>query len=155
MREAVKELLKKLKPKINLDRLKKDISKKYKLIKIPTNIEILNHLTKKERLRFKDYLITKPVRTLSGVAPVAVMTKPISCPHVKKGAGPCSYCPGGPNSYFGNIPQSYTGKEPATMRAIRANYDSYLQVFNRLEHYIILGQAPEKVELIIMGGTFP
>ena len=155
MKEAVKELLKRLNSKINLDRLKKDISKKYKLKKIPTNIEILNNLTKEERLKFKDYFITKPVRTLSGVAPVAIMTKPLSCPHVKSGIGPCSYCPGGPNSYFGNIPQSYTGKEPATMRAIRANYDSYLQVFNRLEHYIILGQIPEKIELIVMGGTFP
>ena len=155
MREAVKELLKRLNHKINLDRLKKDISKSYKLKKIPTNIEILNYLTNEERLRFKDYLITKPVRTLSGVAPVAVMTKPLVCPHVKKGVGPCSYCPGGPNSYFGNTPQSYTGKEPATMRAIRSNYDPYLQVFNRLEHYVILGQVPEKIELIVMGGTFP
>ena len=155
MEKAIRELLSRLKPGVNLDRLKKDISKKYKLNKILTNIEILNNLNKEQRLRFKDYFITKPVRTLSGVAPVAVMTKPLPCPHVKSGVGPCSYCPGGPNSYFGNIPQSYTGKEPATMRAIRANFDSYLQIFNRLEHYIILGQIPEKVELIIMGGTFP
>ena len=64
-------------------------------------------------------------------------------------------CPGGPASPFGDIPQSYTGKEPATMRAIRNEYDPYMQVMNRLEHYVVMGQNPEKVELIIMGGTFP
>ena len=150
----VKDLLKQLKPGINLDKLKKSAARKYKLKKIPTNIEILNLLNEKERKLYKDYFITKPVRTLSGVAPIAVMTKPLPCPHAKKG-GPCSYCPGGPSSVFGDIPQSYTGKEPATMRGLRAGFDSYLQVFNRLEHYIVLGQVPEKVELIIMGGTFP
>ena len=150
----IKDLLKALKPGINLDKAKKLAARKYKLNKVPTNIEILNLLNDKERKLYKDYFITKPVRTLSGVAPIAVMTKPLPCPHAKKG-GPCSYCPGGPGSVFGDIPQSYTGKEPATMRGLRAGFDSYLQVFNRLEHYVILGQAPEKVELIIMGGTFP
>ncbi|MBI2052836.1 MAG: hypothetical protein HYT34_01160, partial [Candidatus Ryanbacteria bacterium] len=53
------------------------------------------------------------------------------------------------------MPQSYTGHEPTTMRAIRNNYDSYLQVFNRLEQYIILGHNCDKIELIVMGGTFP
>src|SRR3989344_4149092 len=152
--EYVKDLLKQLNPGVNFDKLKKLAARKYKLKKIPTNIEILNLLNEKERKLYKDYFITKPVRTLSGVAPIAVMTKPLPCPHAKKG-GPCSYCPGGPGSVFGDIPQSYTGKEPATMRGLRAGFDSYLQVFNRLEHYVILGQAPEKVELIIMGGTFP
>ena len=152
--DYVEDLLKQLKPGINLDKLKKLAARKYKLRKIPTNIEILNLLNEKERKLYKDYFITKPVRTLSGVAPIAVMTKPLPCPHAKKG-GPCSYCPGGPSSVFGDIPQSYTGKEPATMRGLRAGFDSYLQVFNRLEHYIVLGQIPEKVELIIMGGTFP
>jgi len=60
-------------------------------------------------------------------------------------------CPGG--TQF-NTPQSYTGKEPAARRASRAKYNPYQQVFNRLEQYIILGQMPQKIELIIMGGNF-
>src|SRR3989344_3707002 len=78
------------------------------------------------------------------------MTEPRECPH-----GSCTFCPGGVKSYFGSVPKSYTGNEPASMRAIRNKFDAYLQVFNRLEHYVLLNQIPEKVELIIMGGTFP
>lgn len=94
-------------------------------------------------------IITKPSRTIAGVAPVAIMTRPEKCPH-----GTCIFCPGGPGSYFGNIPQSYTGNEPASMRAVRNNFDPYLQVFNRLEHYALLGQDFSKAEVIIMSGTF-
>lgn len=150
MEEFYKELIgiiKKEKPnKEKLNKIKIHLCKKYKLSRIPTNIEILIHAKKKDNLK----IITKPTRTLSGVAVIAIMTSPKKCPH-----GRCIYCPGGPKSYFGNIPQSYTGKEPATMRAIRNRYDPYLQIFNRLEQYILLGHVPEKIELIIMGGTFP
>ena len=96
------------------------------------------------------FIQTKPVRTISGVAPIAIMTYPRSCDH-----GTCTFCPGGPNSYFGDVPKSYTGNEPASMRSIRNKFDAYLQVFNRLEQYSLLNQTPEKVELIVMGGTFP
>jgi len=150
MEEFYKELIriiKKEKPDKNkLNKIKIKLCNKYKLGRIPTDIEILIHAKKKDNLK----LITKPTRTLSGVAVIAIMTSPKKCPH-----GKCIYCPGGPKSYFGNIPQSYTGKEPATMRAIRNRYDPYLQIFNRLEQYILLGHVPEKIELIIMGGTFP
>lgn len=129
---------------------KTDLCKKYSLKRIPTDIQILTNLTNKQALLVKKYLQTKPMRTGSGVTVVAVMTKPMPCPH-----GKCTYCPGGPNSHFGDTPQSYTGHEPATMRGKRAGYDAYLQVFNRLEQYIVTGHNPEKVELIIMGGTFP
>ena len=89
------------------------------------------------------------MRSQSGVSVVAVMTKPTRCPH-----GKCIYCPGGVDSFFGSVPQSYTGKEPATRRAIRNRFDPYLQIFNRLEQYIASGHLPEKIELIVMGGTF-
>ncbi len=138
-----------------LARLKRNLSQKYKLKSIPTNIEILLHVPQKEIPLLKKQLLTKPTRTISGVAPVAIMTKPFPCPHAKSGIGPCIMCPGGPKSSFGDVPQSYTGKEPATMRGIRNKYESYLQVFNRLEQYILLGHNCEKVELILMGGTFP
>jgi len=133
-----------------LKEIKRNLAKKYSLNKLPSNIELLNYLSVKPK-----EIITKPTRTLSGVAPIAVMTKPTRCPHVKDGVGPCVMCPGGPKSYFGSVPQSYTGKEPATMRAIRNKFDPYLQVFNRLEQYTLLNHNLEKIELIVMGGTFP
>ena len=104
-----------------LAKLKRDLALKYKFNKIPTNIDILLHAKKPDTIKSK--LQTKPTRTISGVAPVAIMTKPHPCPH-----GKCAYCMGGPKSFFGNVPQSYTGKEPATMRGIRNNYDPYLQI---------------------------
>src|SRR3989338_6656166 len=82
------------------------------------------------------------------------MSEPYPCPHTMKGIGPCTYCPGGPGSAFGDVPQSYTGKEPSTRRSIRNNYDPYLVVFNRLEHYVAMGKVPDKAEIIIQGGTF-
>lgn len=138
------------KPKKALMSKKLALSKKYGLKYTPSDIEILTHLNPEEYSEIKKHLITKPTRTGSGVTVVAVMTKPMRCPH-----GKCTYCPGGPGSVFGDVPQSYTGHEPATMRGIRAAYDAYIQVFNRLEQYVVLGQNPEKVELILMGGTFP
>src|SRR3989344_2761991 len=127
---------------MNIEKFKGQIARKNKLNLLPKTItfNLLNNSNIK----------SKPVRTISGVAPVAIMTKPEDCPH-----GTCTFCCGGPESYFGDVPQSYTGNEPASMRAIRNKFDPYLQVFNRLEHYILMKHFPNKVELIIMGGTFP
>ena len=66
----------------------------------------------------------------------------------------CVYCPGGPDSDFEYSTQSYTGYEPTSMRAIRARYDPYLQTRNRLDQLKSLGHSVDKVEFIIMGGTF-
>ena len=149
--EIVKEIdRRKITEQDSLNAVKKEIAKTYKFKGFLTNIMILSNLSSEEAEKFKKILLTKPARSQSGVSVIAIMTKPIKCPH-----GKCIYCPGGLNSFFGSVPQSYTGREPATMRAIRANYDSYMQVMNRLEQYIITGHVPQKVELIIMGGTFP
>ena len=134
----------------DVERLKMQLVKECDLKRIPTNIEILLRAEEKDVPQLRKFLSTKLTRTLSGVSPVAVMTEPSFCPH-----GKCTMCPGGPGSPFGDVPMSYTGHEPATMRGKRAGYDSYIQVFNRLEQYILLGQNVDKVELIIMGGTFP
>ncbi len=136
--------------KAGLDLYKTKLSKELKIRRIPTNIEILTHATKEDMVELKKYLATKKTRTISGVTPVAVMTEPSFCPH-----GKCTMCPGGPGSPFGDVPMSYTGHEPATMRGMRAGYDSYIQIFNRLEQYVLLGHPIDKIELIIMGGTFP
>jgi elongator complex protein 3 len=124
--------------------------KKYLLKKIPTDIEIYLNSNIRDSEKIKKFIETKPTRTGSGVAVVATMTKPSDCPH-----GSCIYCPGGIKSEFGDIPKSYTGKEPSTMRGIRNNFDPYHIIFNRLEQYIVMGQNPNKVDQIIMGGTFP
>jgi elongator complex protein 3 len=139
------------------------LCKKYKIEQPPTEIDIFMHADKRQTKELRkpeimEVMQTKPTRTASGVAVVAVMTKPFQCPHQtrKDGNGkPCIYCPGGPASFFGDVPQSYTGKEPATLRGLRNNFDPYMQIFNRLEQYIVSGHAPEKIELVVMGGTFP
>ena len=146
--EILKILKQKKLSKQEISKLKIKFCRKYH-INIPTDIRILLSADAKDRKLLK-HLITKPTRTISGVAVCAIMTKPIKCPH-----GKCAICPGGPGSVFGNMPQSYTGKEPAARRAIRNNFDPYLQVMNRLEQYIMTGHVPDKLELIIMGGTFP
>jgi len=150
-REILEEVKKrKIKDQHRFNRIKLEVLQKHKLLEIPTNVDIASVASAEDRERYKDLLTIKPTRTSSGVSVVAVMTKPIKCPH-----GKCLYCPGGPGSGFGDVPQSYTGKEPATRRAIRNKYDSYLQVANRLEQYLAMNKIPDKIELIIMGGTFP
>jgi elongator complex protein 3 len=86
------------------------------------------------------------MRTISGVAIVAVMTSPEECPH-----GSCIPCPGGPSN---NTPQSYTGHEPAALRAILNDFDPFYQTKNRLDQLKAIGHEVNKIDLIIMGGTF-
>ena len=149
-KELIKEIIKrKLETQEQVLKLTRELARKHRPKVFPSLIQIISHADSKQFQKLK-HLVTKPTRTISGVTPIAIMTSPEQCPH-----GKCITCPGGPKSHFGDIPQSYTGHEPATMRGIRNNYDPYLQVFNRLEQFILLNQSVEKVELIIMGGTFP
>jgi len=133
--------------KEQLSKLKIKLSRKYDVKQIPSDIKIFLNLSENDFNRVK--ITNKPVRSQSGVSVVAIMTSPRKCAH-----GTCTFCPGGPGSIFGDVPQSYTGREPNPRRAARNNYDPYLQIFNRLEQYIATGHYPEKIELIIMGGTF-
>ncbi len=149
-KQILQEIKEKKLSKKDIQSLKTKLSRELSLKRIPRDIEILLHAPSDELAFFTKYLSSKETRTLSGVTPVAVMTEPSFCPH-----GKCTMCPGGPGSPFGDVPMSYTGHEPATMRGMRAGYDSYLQVYNRLEQYILLGQPVDKIDLIIMGGTFP
>ncbi|MBI4151667.1 tRNA uridine(34) 5-carboxymethylaminomethyl modification radical SAM/GNAT enzyme Elp3 [Candidatus Woesearchaeota archaeon] len=148
--ELLAELRQKHFPELALTKLKRSLALKHNLKTIPSNVDVLLHAPVGEISSLKKKLLTKPVRTISGVSPVAVMTAPSRCPH-----GKCTFCPGGLHSPWGDVPQSYTGHEPATLRGIRNDYDSYLQVMNRLEQYVLLGHAFDKVEIIVMGGTFP
>ena len=150
-KEIIEEILsRKVLTEEEVNRIKALVCKRYGLDRIPSNSEILNFVSPDLREKFLRILKKKPVRTISGIAVVAVMAKPYPCPH-----GRCIYCPGGPNSVFGDVPQSYTGREPATMRALHNVFDPYAQVKNRLEQLKTIGHPIDKVELIIMGGTFP
>jgi elongator complex protein 3 len=131
----------------HLERIKMEICRAHHSPVIPKNSAILAATLPSERERLLSVLRLKPSRTLSGVAPVAVMTSPAPCPH-----GRCLPCPGGPDHPFGT-PQSYTGEEPAALRAREHGYDPYLQVRARLDQFRALGHPVDKAELIVMGGT--
>jgi len=85
----------------------------------------------------------KSTRTISGVTPVAVMTQPMDCP------GECIYCP-----TYSATPQSYTPESPAVLRGRECDFDAAGQVRLRLKALTDMGHPTDKVELIVMGGTF-
>lgn len=127
--------------KQEFEKKKVDFARKNKLKQLPLTSEILDALNIKTPPSF---LVTKPTKTLSGVTVIAVMTKPGECP------GKCIYCP---NSEI--APRSYTGFEPAAMRAKRNDFDAYKQIKDRLHQFEATGHPTNKIELIVMGGTFP
>lgn len=87
--------------------------------------------------------VRKPTKTISGITPVAVMLPSRKCSH-----GTCTYCPSL------NVPQSYTPKSPVVLRASAVKYDAYKQVAGRLKSFSLMNHPTDKIELIIMGGTF-
>jgi elongator complex protein 3 len=99
--------------------VKNKISRQYKLRGTPKVADLLRGLPLQYRAAISQFLLTKPVRTASGVAVVAVMAKPHRCPHLQYTGAVCVYCPGGPDSDFEYSTQAYTGYEPTSMRAIR------------------------------------
>ncbi len=131
--------------KDGLNQIKMDVCRELHTA-VPKDFEITNFLKAQEK-GFPQTLKPKPTRTASGVNVVAVMTAPAKCPH-----GRCVYCPGGPEY---DVPSSYTGHEPASMRGIQNRFDPYLQVKSRLDQLRTVGHVVSKVELIVMGGTFP
>lgn len=144
------------KPKkdLNLNNLRSQIAKKNYLTTQPPLTAIIAAVPEHYKPYILPKLIAKPIRSSSGIAVVAVMCKPHRCPHISYTGNVCVYCPGGPDSDFEYSTQSYTGYEPTSMRAIRARYDPYEQVRGRVEQIKSLGHSVDKVEIIIMGGTF-
>jgi elongator complex protein 3 len=148
LREIIDLLLEKEEPtRDDVEHAKFQVTRKHNLGRIPGNSELIRLLTEDEREKLIPVLRRKATRALSGVNVVAVMTKPMPCPH-----GRCAYCPGGPEA---GSPQSYTGHEPAAMRGIQNSYDPYSQVRSRMEQLEAIGHTVDKVDLIVMGGTFP
>ncbi|MGJ3237503.1 MAG: elongator complex protein 3 [Anaerolineae bacterium] len=85
----------------------------------------------------------KPMRTISGVTPVTVLTKPFPCP------GECIFCPNDVR-----MPKSYLSDEPGAQRAEQNSFDPYLQTYVRLQTYHNMGHPVDKIEVIILGGTW-
>lgn len=153
MKLAIKDLLQNyselFKNRDDLEMAKRSICKKYKLASI-LNSEILQEyrlllLQKKIKPNsvLESILRKRSVRTLSGIAPVAVLTKSYPCP------GTCAYCP-----HESDVPASYLSNEPAVMRAIRCGYNPYKQVALRLRALENNGHEPTKIEIIVIGGTW-
>ncbi|KAK2725132.1 elongator complex protein 3 [Artemia franciscana] len=139
---------------VNLNKVKSHISSKYALDSSPRLVDIIAAVPPEYKKIIVPKLKAKPIRTASGIAVVAVMCKPHRCPHINFTGNICVYCPGGPDSDFEYSTQSYTGYEPTSMRAIRARYNPYLQTRSRVEQLKQLGHSVDKVEFIVMGGTF-
>lgn len=150
--EKIVELYKQNK-KIDVTKLVREVARNYKLSVLPRTVDIISCIPSEYQSLIAS-LRVKPVRTASGVAVVAVMCIPHRCPHIALTGNICVYCPGGPDSSFEYSTQSYTGYEPTSMRAIRARYDPYEQARERLNQLKNLGHSTDKVEYIIMGGTF-
>jgi len=131
----------------DLEAAKTEVCGEYGSPKVPQNSDLLDRAPDDARDAVEQVVRRKPVRTASGVSPVAIMTSPERCPH-----GKCLYCPGGPDSAFSSA-QSYTGHEPAAARGQQNDYDPYGQVRLRLEQLRQIGHPVDKVELILMGGT--
>ncbi len=141
----------KAKPKssADLDVLKKKLAKKFK-ISTPSNVDLLkayHNLRKNKRLKTDEFLetlfIKKPIRSLSGIVNISVLTKPYPCP------GNCIFCP-----TEKNLPKSYVSGEPAVQRAVALKFDPFLQVKKRIEMLENQGHPTDKIELRIIGGSF-
>lgn len=85
----------------------------------------------------------KPMRTISGVTPVTVLTKPFPCP------GECIFCPNDVR-----MPKSYLSDEPGAQRAEQNGFDPYLQTYTRVQTYYNMAHPTDKIEVIILGGTW-
>jgi elongator complex protein 3 len=127
----------------------KQLNRKYQL-PTPSHAEIIASykiLLSQHKIRqnkfFEEKLKKRPMRSLSGVTVVSVLTKPYPCP------GHCLYCPTDKN-----FPKSYLPGEPAADRAKSLKYDPYHQVKYRLETLQKIGHSTDKIELIVIGGSF-
>ncbi len=138
-----------IKTEKDLHALKRKISKKHK-INCPKNIQLLkkyHELLENKRIKrsldLEMLFRTRPIRSLSGIVNVSVLTKNYPCP------GKCVYCP-----TQNKIPKSYLKKEPAVQRAILTNFNPYQQVVTRIKSLKKTGHPVDKIDLRIIGGTW-
>lgn len=146
------QIVLKRKPKTHakLNKIKRKFAKDEKISTIVTNAELLQlyqeQITQdeiKDDPDLRTLLKKRAIRTLSGVAPVAVLTKAYPCP------GKCAFCP-----TESQMPKSYLSNEPAVMRAVLTKFNPHKQVSVRIKALENNGHATDKIELIVMGGTW-
>src|SRR3989338_4834698 len=132
-----------------LDRFKKEFAKKEK-IATPGNIEmarayqsLVERKKIPENLIFQKLLQKRKIRSLAGVSVITVLTKPFYCP------GKCVFCP-----TEQGMPKSYLSNEPGAMRAVLNDFDPQKQIRTRLKSLNDQGHPTDKVEVIVLGGTF-
>ncbi len=125
-------------------------SRRGKASEMPTNAELLTLYHEmvasgEEVLNHDIELLLRKIKTKSnsGVAVVSLLTKPFPCP------GRCTYCP-----TEANMPKSYLSKEPAAARALSNEFDPRKQIFMRLESLLVNGHPIDKIEIIVIGGTW-
>ena len=149
IRDIIKELIgNPTYPKEKITQLKNRILRKYSIPKTMKNSIIMEYATEYELEIILPILRRRSTRTISGVTVVAVMTEPLECP------GKCLFCPGSDSQPGEKAAKSYTGQEPAAKRSIIYGYDPYLQTRHRILDLQAIGHKTDKVEIILMGGTF-
>jgi elongator complex protein 3 len=148
--KIIKDLIKsKIKTLDDLARAKRRLAKKNK-IPLLSNIALLksyHKLAENGKIvapkNFESLLKTRPIRSLSGIVNISVLTKSYACP------GRCLFCP-----TEKAIPKSYVSGEPAVERAKALKYDPYQQTKRRIEMLKNEGHPTDKIELRIVGGTW-
>ncbi len=133
-----------------LTALKRDFSKKENLPDLPSNIQLLQTyyaMIKSKKIQkdpqIEQLLKKRAIRSESGIVSVQVLTKPFACP------GQCIFCPNDPT-----MPKSYIKSEPGAMRALLNRFDPIRQVYNRLLSLTLTGHETDKIEMIVLGGSF-
>ncbi len=129
--------------KADVEALKKKHSATHQLPQVIGNEELIAASRQLGLQQLVPLLRKSPVRAKSGVAVVAVMIRPVSCPYN------CAYCPTSDIAA-----KSYTGHEPAALRARQNEFDAYRQATARLRQFTDNGHETSKCEAIVMGGTF-
>ncbi len=146
----IKKLIKRrVKTPNGLAKVKREIAKRFK-VSCPSNIQLLKEYHKllgKKRIKrnsqLERLLRKRPIRTLSGVAVVSLLTKPYPCP------GKCIFCP-----TEKGLPKSYLRGEPAAERAFKLKFDPFSQVEKRIESLKNQGHPTDKIEIRVIGATF-
>lgn len=119
----------------------KNIPKNSKILSVYRRLVQAKKISPKPNL--EKILQIRQSRSLSGLTPLAVMTEPFPCP------GRCIFCP-----LEQGMPKSYLSDEPAAQRAKKLNFDPTLQIKSRLKQLIATGHPIDKIEVIVIGGTF-
>jgi elongator complex protein 3 len=151
--ELVQQLMNTPKDKLSLELFvdyKREFARKYKMKDLPSNITILKSYREmidrkliKRDIELEQFLKKRKIRSASGIVAIQVLTKPFRCP------GECIFCPNDPT-----MPKSYIKSEPGAMRALLNKFDPLKQVYNRLTSLTLSGHPTDKIEMIVLGGTW-